>query len=463
MPTALRDIIGGGTEVGNAAPQPLGTAAAGASGLASRQDHVHAMPNAGQVGADPAGTAVAQRAAHEAAGDPHPQYLTNARGDARYGALAAANTWTANQAFDGAIARRTTGGGWMLLNNSPTNVTRGGIWADDDATRFVNELFNVQFIARVNGQAYITGQNVRVESGISTFGGQVFNQGRVEVIGANTGTNGGAIVATYLDDAKTIVPIAIGNVSAVLGGGHSNRGVIFSNTTSLDINANLVRVTNGTFECLTYAAFETNNAANLPISTAFGSVGGLEAVSAGTGAAFMSFHRPGAYAVHFGLDTDNQLKVGGWSMGAASYRIWHEGNSAQVQAGTSTGQVAIWNQTTGRYEPGAGGGGTSGIPVTEISANTTLSNATHLDRRLRKSNTVSLDVTAPSGLPIGFTCILRNANSTGVINVIRGSGVAVRIAGSATDANAIIDPWGDVLLSVEATGTIVLTGTGVRQ
>lgn len=31
--------------------------------------------------------------------------------------------------------------------------------------------------------------------------------------------------------------------------------------------------------------------------------------------------------------------------------MWHAGNSAQVQAGTATGQVALWNQTTGRYEP----------------------------------------------------------------------------------------------------------------
>lgn len=31
--------------------------------------------------------------------------------------------------------------------------------------------------------------------------------------------------------------------------------------------------------------------------------------------------------------------------------IWHAGNSAQIQAGTVTGQLARWNQTTGRYEP----------------------------------------------------------------------------------------------------------------
>ncbi len=54
---------------------------------------------------------------------------------------------------------------------------------------------------------------------------------------------------------------------------------------------------------------------------------GIQVISDGTGsAAYMTFHRPGAYAVRFGLDTDNVLKIGGWSMGAAAHTIWHSGN-----------------------------------------------------------------------------------------------------------------------------------------
>ena len=37
----------------------------------------------------------------------------------------------------------------------------------------------------------------------------------------------------------------------------------------------------------------------------------------GANAAFMNFHRPGAWAAYFGIDTDNQFAVGGWSAGAA--------------------------------------------------------------------------------------------------------------------------------------------------
>ena len=44
--------------------------------------------------------------------------------------------------------------------------------------------------------------------------------------------------------------------------------------------------------------------------------------------AFMTFHAGGDFAFYFGLDAGtNKLSVGGWSMGAASYAIYHEGNN----------------------------------------------------------------------------------------------------------------------------------------
>jgi hypothetical protein len=47
----------------------------------------------------------------------------------------------------------------------------------------------------------------------------------------------------------------------------------------------------------------------------------------------MAFHRPGSYAALFGIDTDNQWKIGGWSTGAVSYCILHEGNSFALISG----------------------------------------------------------------------------------------------------------------------------------
>ncbi|MDD4877209.1 MAG: tail fiber domain-containing protein, partial [Dehalococcoidales bacterium] len=58
----------------------------------------------------------------------------------------------------------------------------------------------------------------------------------------------------------------------------------------------------------------------------YGGQGGTQFYGAGSGAAMLTFHRPGAYAINFGLDTNNQLSVGGWSMGANTYKVWHAAN-----------------------------------------------------------------------------------------------------------------------------------------
>lgn len=65
----------------------------------------------------------------------------------------------------------------------------------------------------------------------------------------------------------------------------------------------------------------------LGIGTAAGSSGVLEiGVASGGGAAKIAFHRHGVYAAYFGLDTDNVWRVGGWSMGAVAYQLWHTGH-----------------------------------------------------------------------------------------------------------------------------------------
>ena len=53
-------------------------------------------------------------------------------------------------------------------------------------------------------------------------------------------------------------------------------------------------------------------------------------------AAYMTFIRNGAFGACFGLDTDNQWRVGGWSYGNVSYRVIHEG----VSNWSCPGQVA---------------------------------------------------------------------------------------------------------------------------
>lgn len=106
------------------------------------------------------------------------------------------------------------------------------------------------------------------------------------------------------------------------------------------------------------------------MATATGGLGAMEATAQGSaataGAAFMSFHRPSSYAAYFGLDTDNKWKVGGWSMGANSYEVFHQGKNIdlQAQAITSSAGTVIdgsggWHRTygnTGWYNSTYGGG-----------------------------------------------------------------------------------------------------------
>lgn len=92
----------------------------------------------------------------------------------------------------------------------------------------------------------------------------------------------------------------------------------------------------------------TGTTGNSAMATATGSLGPLEAQGNGTGAAMMSFHRPGAFAAYLGIDTDNIWKVGGWSMGANAYKILHEA----LGAGTFTGNYT-WSGTnnfTGTFQ-----------------------------------------------------------------------------------------------------------------
>jgi hypothetical protein len=74
-------------------------------------------------------------------------------------------------------------------------------------------------------------------------------------------------------------------------------------------------------------------------AVASASSGGVEIRASGSGgtagAAVMAFHRPGNFAGYFGLDTDNAWRIGGWSYGAVSYRLLHEGLTSVVLNGSN--------------------------------------------------------------------------------------------------------------------------------
>ena len=65
----------------------------------------------------------------------------------------------------------------------------------------------------------------------------------------------------------------------------------------------------------------------------------LQAYSTGNNSAFMSFHRSVLFAVNFGLDSDNVLRIGGWSASANRWQLDMSGN--MTAAGTVTANSDI--------------------------------------------------------------------------------------------------------------------------
>jgi hypothetical protein len=66
----------------------------------------------------------------------------------------------------------------------------------------------------------------------------------------------------------------------------------------------------------------------------------LQVYSTSTNAAFMSFHRAGSYAVNMGLDSDNILRIGGWSAPANRLQMDMSGNL--TMAGKITAGLPFW-------------------------------------------------------------------------------------------------------------------------
>jgi hypothetical protein len=83
--------------------------------------------------------------------------------------------------------------------------------------------------------------------------------------------------------------------------------------------------------------------------------------------AFMQFHVSGDYALYFGLDgSTNDLAVGGWSMGANKYRVYHAGNLSLSTLGYTGATNA--NYITNNNQLTNGAGYITGISFANVSS-----------------------------------------------------------------------------------------------
>lgn len=73
----------------------------------------------------------------------------------------------------------------------------------------------------------------------------------------------------------------------------------------------------------------------------------LQAYSNDGGGAIMSFHRGGYYAVNFGLDSDNVMRIGGWSASGDRWQLDMSGNN--WAAGSMRAPIFYDSDNTGYY------------------------------------------------------------------------------------------------------------------
>lgn len=129
------------------------------------------------------------------------------------------------------------------------------------------------------------------------------------------------------------------------------------------------------------------------------------------------------------------------------------------KAGDTATALNITRATT----PGTSHAGFLGLPVTTLDAdgNLTLAMVGGMVRHTSGSgHAYTIQPVATIANVVGATYNLRNIGA-GSVTVTRGSGVALRKAGSATDANVTLAQYGWATLTMEATDVWVISGSGI--
>jgi hypothetical protein len=224
-----------------------------------------------------------------------------------------------------------------IFSDSNTNdlVVRTG-----PSSGYFSTVFGADGSVRVPGALVVT-------AGGATITGATSITGNITVTGSAT-VNGGAVV---VGDITTHQNSAVGTLHL---GNAGNRSVGFDGTyyqmPGAELHVNGYKAwTSGDFQPSSFVnLYQTYywSTASQPILTlasssaslgaqASANAGGLTVMSPDTTSstsAYMCFLNQSRFGINFGLDTNNNLAVGGWSFGNNSYKIFHQGNISPLQA-----------------------------------------------------------------------------------------------------------------------------------
>jgi hypothetical protein len=181
------------------------------------------------------------------------------------------------------------------------------------------------------GLSVHSGRNNEVNKIVRTDSNGYIQAGWINTTSGDNGTT--AIDRVYASSDGFIRYYTPANFRTVLdvptraGSGASGSWGISVTGSSASCTGNAATVTNGVYtntgNTLTGVNYFQSN-----LGTTSGTLNTppLQAYATGTNAAFMSFHRAGSYAVNMGLDSDNVLRIGGWSAPANRLQLDMSGN-----------------------------------------------------------------------------------------------------------------------------------------
>jgi hypothetical protein len=254
----------------------------------------------------------------------------------------------------------------------------------------------------------------------------------------STKTSGGGGIAVTGDTSGVMELASANGTTAVTIDTSQNVGVgTASPTEKLSVNGNISASGTVTGTNLMYLSTDqsvtgqkTFPSSNSGIATATGGLNTIQIFGAG-GAAMMTFHRPGAFATYFGIDSDNVLKVGGWSLGGAAYPLLYSGSST-APGGAPVYACRAWVNFNGTGSVAIRASGN----VSSISDNGTGDYTVNFSTGMADAN-YSVNVTRARLDANSKTGVLNSGVGSGSVRVFTGVGSGSSPNGGVEDADYV--------------------------
>lgn len=258
----------------------------------------------------------------------------------------------------------TVGGLGAIANGSFSNVgiygTGTSLAVSNNATfggqvtaNNLNLVLNATIAGNVTAAGFVSAQSLSITgAGTGYLNTNITGN-------ANTVNNGVYLTGSYTNPAW-ITSLANTKITGVMTATQlANTAVTPGSYTygnfTVDQQGRLTSASSSTLPT-SYSTFVTTSQYNAQgnqtgsVLNATASLGGIMVQGPGTtNGAYISFHRPGIWASYFGLDTDNQFAVGGWSAGAALGNMKVGSFGVGTAASGTAGEIRATNNITSYY------------------------------------------------------------------------------------------------------------------